>query len=150
MSNFSFQPLSSQFILSSAYSLSLEESKFFLFGKGLILSQASPGFNVSSVQVFRKHRGKKEKLLITSNFSFFHSVLCQFGELSDIFIKYEIVVCKRCQFGRVQNLSFGKGLRQRERAKKGLALRLLQEMACFEVNKRCQYETSQRPALFVV
>ena len=53
---------------------------------------------------------EKEKLLITSNFSFSHSVFYQFGELSAIFIKYEIVVCKLFQFGRVQKLSFGKGL----------------------------------------
>ena len=36
----------------------------------------------------------KEKLLVTSNFSFSHSVFYQFGELSAIFIKFEIVVCK--------------------------------------------------------
>ena len=53
---------------------------------------------------------EKEKLLITSNFSFSRSVFYQIGELSAIFIKLEIVVCKLFQFGRVQNLSFGKGL----------------------------------------
>ena len=44
---------------------------------------------------------KKEKLLVTSNFSFSRSVYYPFGELSSIFIKFEIVVCKVCQFGRV-------------------------------------------------
>ena len=44
---------------------------------------------------------EKEKLLVTSNFSFFHSVFYPFGELSAIFIKFEIVVCKLFQFGRV-------------------------------------------------
>ena len=44
---------------------------------------------------------EKEKLLITSNFSFFHSVFHPFGEFSAIFIKYKIVVCKLFQFGRV-------------------------------------------------
>ena len=34
-----------------------------------------------------------------------------FGELSSIFIKSEIVVCKLLQFGRVQILSFGKKLK---------------------------------------
>ena len=36
---------------------------------------------------------EKEKLLVMSNFSFFHSVFCHFGELSASFIKFEIVVC---------------------------------------------------------
>ena len=37
---------------------------------------------------------EKEKLLVTSNFSFSHSVFYPYGELSAIFIKLEIVVCK--------------------------------------------------------
>ena len=53
---------------------------------------------------------EKEKLLVTSNFSFSHSVFYPFGELSAIFIKLEIVISKLFQFGRVYNLSFGKGL----------------------------------------
>ena len=53
---------------------------------------------------------EKEKLLVTSNFSFSHSVFYPFGKLSAIFIKFEIVVCKLFQFGRVLNLSFGKWL----------------------------------------
>ena len=36
---------------------------------------------------------EKEKLLVTSNFSFSHSVFYLFGELSAIFIKLKIVVC---------------------------------------------------------
>ena len=43
----------------------------------------------------------KEKLLVTSNFSFSQSVFYPFGEHSAIFIKFEIVVCKLFQFGRV-------------------------------------------------
>ena len=53
---------------------------------------------------------EKEKLLVTSNFSFSHSVFYLFGELSAIFNELEIVVCKLFQFGRVQNFLFGKGL----------------------------------------
>ena len=53
---------------------------------------------------------EKEKLLVTSNFSFSHTVFYPFRELSTIFINFKIVVCKLFQFGRVQNLSFGKGL----------------------------------------
>ena len=37
---------------------------------------------------------EKEKLLVTSNFSFSHSVFYPCKELSAIFIKFEIVVCK--------------------------------------------------------
>ena len=43
---------------------------------------------------------EKEKLLVTSNFSFSHSVFYSFWELFAIFIKFEIVVCKSFQFGR--------------------------------------------------
>ena len=44
---------------------------------------------------------EKEKLLVMSNFSFSHSVFYSFGELTAIFIKFEIVVCKLFQFGEV-------------------------------------------------
>ena len=67
----------------------------------LTLSQTSPGFHVSAVQVFGKHCGKRRKLLVTTNFSFSHSVFYSFRKLSAIFIKFEIVVCKLFQFGRV-------------------------------------------------
>ena len=43
---------------------------------------------------------EKEKLLVTSNFSFTHSVFYPFRELSAIFIDFEIVVCKLFQFER--------------------------------------------------
>ena len=55
---------------------------------------------------------KKEKLLITNNFSFTRSVFYPFGELHAIFIQFETVICKLFQFGRVQNLTFGEGLRR--------------------------------------
>ena len=45
---------------------------------------------------------EKEKLLVTSNFSFAHSVFYPFGELSVHFIKFEVVVCKLFQFKRVK------------------------------------------------
>ena len=44
---------------------------------------------------------EKEKSLVTSNFSFSHRVFYSFWELSAIFIKFDIVVCKLFQFGRV-------------------------------------------------
>ena len=43
---------------------------------------------------------EKEKLLVTSNFSFSRSVFYPFGELSAIFIKFEIVVCKLFHCGK--------------------------------------------------
>ena len=53
---------------------------------------------------------EKEKLLVVSNISFSHSVFYPFWELTTIFIKFEIVVYKLIQLGRVLNLPFGKGL----------------------------------------
>ena len=50
---------------------------------------------------------EKEKLLVTSNFSFSYSVFYPLGELSTMFIK-QIFVCKFFQHGRVKNFSFGK------------------------------------------
>ena len=44
---------------------------------------------------------EKEKLHVTSNFSFSHSVFYPFGKLSAIFVKLKIVVCKPFEFGRV-------------------------------------------------
>ena len=56
---------------------------------------------------------EKEKLLVTSNFSFSHSVLYSLDELSAIFIEFEIVVWKLFQFWKsLKHLSFGKGLKQ--------------------------------------
>ena len=53
---------------------------------------------------------EKEKLLVTSNFSFTHSVFYPYRELSGIFIKFKIVVSRQFQFGPVQNLLSGNGL----------------------------------------
>ena len=50
---------------------------------------------------FLKTLWEKEKLLDTNNFSFSHSVFYPFWELSAIFIKFGIIVCKHFQFGRV-------------------------------------------------
>ena len=44
---------------------------------------------------------EKEKLLLTSNFFFSHCVFYPIRELSAIFIKLKIVVCKLFQFGAV-------------------------------------------------
>ena len=63
----------------------------------LTIFQTSPAIYVFAVQIFWK-QWEKEKLLITSNFPFSHSVFYPFGELSAIFIKSEIVVCKPFPF----------------------------------------------------
>ena len=44
---------------------------------------------------------EKEKLLVSSNFSFSRSVFYPFGELYALFIKFEIVVCILFQLGKV-------------------------------------------------
>ena len=69
-----------------------------------------PSLRVCSTSLL-KTLWEKEKLLVTRNFSFSHSVFYPFGELSAVFIKFEIVVCKLFLFERVSTLSFGKGLR---------------------------------------
>ena len=85
-------PFPSYLKLSSAKSSLWERLKFALW-KGLTLSQISPGFYLSAVQVL-KTLWEKEKLLIMSNLSFSRSVYYPFRELSAIFIKSEIVICK--------------------------------------------------------
>ena len=58
---------------------------------------------MSGVQVFWKHYGKKEKLLIMSNFSVSYSVFYPFWEFSAIFVKFEIVICKLFSFEESKN-----------------------------------------------
>ena len=67
----------------------------------LTLSQNKPWFLRVCSRTLLKTLWEKEKLLITSNFSFSHSVFYLLEELSAIFIKVEIVVSKLLQFGRV-------------------------------------------------
>ena len=71
--------------------------------------QNKPWFLRVSNKSLLKTLWEKEKLLIMSNFSFSHSVFYTFGILSAFFSKSKTVICKRLYFGRVQNLSFGKG-----------------------------------------
>ena len=67
----------------------------------LTLSQAIPFFLHICSTSFLKTLQEKEKLLVMSNFSFSHSFFYPFEELYSIFIKFEIVVCRVFQFGRV-------------------------------------------------
>ena len=64
----------------------------------LTLSQTTPWFYMSVEQVSRKQLGRKENLLVTSNFSFSNSIFNTSGEFSTFFTKFGIVVCKLFQF----------------------------------------------------
>ena len=64
---------------------------------------------MSKVQIFWKHSGENDKLLIVSNFSFSHSVFYLFGELFTIFIKSEIVICRLLSFEKSKICHLGKG-----------------------------------------
>ena len=75
------------FNLLSANAFNLDKAKNLSFGKELILSQTSPG--VCSTNLL-KTLWEKEILLVTSNFSSFHSVFYPYGKLSAIVIKSEI------------------------------------------------------------
>ena len=67
----------------------------------LTLSQARPWFlRVCSTHLLKTLR-EKDKLLVMSNFSVFHSVFYPFGEIRAIFIKFKIAICKLFWFGRV-------------------------------------------------
>ena len=68
-----------------------------------------PCFSCVCITSLLKTLWEKEKLLVTSNFSFSHSVFYLFVELSAIFIKFEIVVCKLFQLGESKIYHFGKG-----------------------------------------
>ena len=54
---------------------------------------------------------ENKKLLVTSNFSFSHSVFYSFEKLSAIFIKFYFVICKLLSLeeSKISKLSFGKG-----------------------------------------
>ena len=76
----------------------------------LTLSQTSPGFYLSAVQVFKNTVRKGE---IARNEQFLLFPQCfpyPLEEFSSFFIKFEIVVCRLFQLGRVQNLSLGEKL----------------------------------------
>ena len=75
----------------------------------LTLPQTSPGLYVSAVQVFWGYWGKKEKLLVMSNFSFSHIAFYTSGKLFAInfqlsfanFLSLE--ECKLCHMGKGLN-----------------------------------------------
>ena len=116
------------FILSSAHDFNLDKVNFLSSGNGLTVIFGLYSFcSLRLLSIWRylkyyhlvnpfpnkpwflrvcsigllKTLWEKEKLLVTSNFSFSHSVFYLFGELNAIFSKFEIVVCKLFKFGRV-------------------------------------------------
>ena len=60
-----------------------------------------PWFLRVCTTILLKTLWENEKLLVTSDFSFSHRVFYQFGGLFAIFIKFEIVLFKVLQFGKV-------------------------------------------------
>ena len=74
------------------------------FWKGLTLPETSLGSDMSAVHIVLKTLGEKEKILVTSKFSFSHSVFYSFGELPAIFIQFEIIVYKL--FSVLESLKF--------------------------------------------
>ena len=69
---------------------------------------------INNRQLLKTQWGR-EKLLLTSNFCFSHSVLYTVTELSSVFLKFEIVVCKLFKFGRVKIGHSGKGLKNKNK-----------------------------------
>ena len=65
-----------------------------VYTEGKIDLTLSPWFLPVCRTSLLKTLWEKEKLLVTSNFSFSHSVFYLFEELSSTFIKPEIVVCE--------------------------------------------------------
>ena len=58
-------------------------------------------FTCLQYKSFKNIVGNGEIANVTSNFSFSHTVFYWFGELSAIFIQFEIVVCKLFEIGWV-------------------------------------------------
>ena len=56
-----------------------------------------------------KTMGKKEKLLVMSNFSFFHTVFYPFEELSAIFIKFKLLFANSFSLENSKICCLGKG-----------------------------------------
>ena len=59
-------------------------------------------FDVSGKEVFSKHCGKKEKMLVTSIFSFSHDVFCTINNKDYHLCYIYLVACKCFEFGQGQ------------------------------------------------
>ena len=76
----------------------------------LTLSPSNPWFLRFCSSSLLKNTMVKGESARDEQFLLFSVCFHIFKELSSVAIKFEIVVCKLLQFGRVHNLSFGKGL----------------------------------------
>ena len=76
----------------------------------LAFTQTSPCFYVPEVQVFIKKTAGKGEIARNEEFVLFPQCYLPFWRTFAIFMKFKIVVCRLFQFGKVQNLSFRKGL----------------------------------------
>ena len=65
---------------------------------------------MSAIQVLWKHWGKRRNCSSWATSPFPFNVFYPFVEFFTTFIKFKIVVCKLFHFGRIQILSFSKGL----------------------------------------
>ena len=70
----------------------------------------NPLENIDLFNIYSIWKEKKYLIIYVLKRSLTLSHTSPFVELSAIFISFEIVVCKLFQFGKVENLSFGKGL----------------------------------------
>ena len=86
------------FILLSANAFNFDQTELLSFGNPF---PNKPWFLRVCSTTLLKTLWEKEKLHITSNFSFSDSVFYSFGEPSAIFIKVKIVVCKLFQFWKI-------------------------------------------------
>ena len=78
-----------------------------------ILSQTNPVFTSLQYKSFENTVGKGETAC-NEQFLLFPQCFLPVGELSAILTEFEIVVCKLFLLGRVQNFSFGTGLKYDE------------------------------------
>ena len=99
--------------------LSATVSILILSAKSLTLSQSSPGFYVSAVEVFRKGEiARNEQFLLIPQcflcvritFYHFYQVQNCCQQTPSVWKGPKFVVWERVKFGRVYNLSLGKGL----------------------------------------
>ena len=116
-----FHPFSSSFKLSSAISSSLEESKICRLGKGfkmqnktIHLFKTKPWFLCVCSTSLLKTPWKKDKLLITSNFSFTHYVFYLSEEHFAIFIKSGIFIWERVNKTSKNFAMFSNGYKMRQ------------------------------------
>ena len=66
-------------------------------------SHTIPIFNDSKGEEFGKHCGKRRKMLVTSIYSFSHSVFYSIIDINHNFSNVVFVVCKCFRFGHVQD-----------------------------------------------